>query len=104
MALLMQGRALADVIEEIGDPDVARVLTHLAGDSKRYEAEHAVRATRQILGKLRDREIEVQLRDLNGRLLTCAPGSEEFRHLTSKKVELQRERVELSATRGGPAP
>jgi DNA primase len=104
MALLMEGRPLADVIEEVGDPDVARVLTHLAGDSKRYEAEHAARATRQILGKLRDREIEVQLRDLNGQLAACAPGSEEFRHLTTKKVELQRERVELSATRGGPVP
>jgi DNA primase len=60
MALLLEGRTLAEVIEEIDDPDVSRVLTHLAGDAKRYEAEHAVRATRQILGKLLDREIEVQ--------------------------------------------
>jgi DNA primase len=104
MALLMEGRKLAEVIEEIDDPDVARVLTHLVGDSKRYEADQAERAARQILGKFRDREIEVELRDLNDKLASFAPGSEEFRHLTSKKVELQRERVELSATRGGPAP
>ncbi len=104
MGLLLDGRGLADVIEEVDDPELARVLRHLAGESKRYEADQIERAAGQILRGFRRREIELQLRDLNARLAGCDPGSEEFRHLTSKKVELWRERGELSVSRGGPTP
>ena len=102
MGLLLEGRPLAEVIEEVDDPEVARVLRHLAGESKRYEPDQVERAAGQILRGFRRREIEIQLRDLNAKLQGCDPASEEFRHLTSKKVELWRERGELSANRGGP--
>jgi DNA primase len=104
MALLLEGRLLPDVLEDVDDPELARVLRHLAGDAKRYEADQVERAAWQILRGFRRREIELQLRELNARLSAVDPASEEFRHLTEKKVELWRERGELSAHRGGPAP
>jgi DNA primase len=104
MGLFLMGRSLTDVIQEVDDPELARVLRHLAGEPKRYESEQIERATLQILQGFRRREIELQLRDLNAQLAGCDPSSEEFRHLTSKKVELWRERGDLSGSRGGATP
>ncbi|MCB9741155.1 MAG: DNA primase [Alphaproteobacteria bacterium] len=94
---LMEGKPLPTVLDETEDPDLQRVLRHVAAQEGFCAPEQAGPMTRQVLARLERRAIEGQLSDLRRRISDQGQSSDpgRLRALLSRKVELQRRLHEL---------
>jgi DNA primase len=89
-ALLMEGRELPEVLDSVGDPDLARVLRAAAAREGLYGAENAMNAACQILDKFEIRQIDTELTSLESEIATCASSND-----TSSYFSLVRDRQTL---------
>jgi DNA primase len=85
---LLDGMALASLLEELEDPDVVRVLQATAAKAELYAEDQAVEATRQVLDRLEVEELEGQLlrlkRELSATVYRDDPDA--FRALMTEKT------------------
>ncbi len=89
---LVDGMALASLLEELEDPDVVRVLRAVAAKAELYASDQAADATRQVLDRLEVEDLEGQLIRLKRALATTeySADPEAYRALMTEKTAATR--------------
>ncbi|MCB9762332.1 MAG: DNA primase [Alphaproteobacteria bacterium] len=89
---LLEGRPLPALLDEIDDPDVERVLRHVAAQEGFCEPEQAEAMTRQILARLERRALEGRLSALRQRIKDQerVGTPESLRALLAEQAQLQK--------------
>jgi hypothetical protein len=94
---LLGGTKLPEILAQLEDNDVVRVLQASAAKEGLYTQEQALRVARQILIKLRIRDTETQLLSLRRELSACEgdPDGTKYRVLLMRQAGLQRKLINL---------
>ena len=94
---LLGGTKLPEILAQLEDNDVVRVLQASAAKEGLYTQEQAPRVARQILIKLRIRDTETQLLSLRRELSACEgdPDGTKYRVLLMRQAGLQRKLINL---------
>jgi len=105
VVLLSQGASLPDVLEQVSDADLARVLRQAAAREGLYTPGQGAGATRQILVGMELRRLEDALARVGREIDACAPGTggSYFSDLFLQRQELQRKRKNYLAIHAGRA-
>lgn len=105
VSMLMAGDSLASVLEQIDDPDLARVLRVAAARPGLYTEDAAASAARQILVRLRVGRLRAERAEVDRLLSECDPGTEwsRFSQLLERKSRLNAtiDALQAEARRGG---
>lgn len=104
IGLLMQGRALPEVIDDVDDADLARVLHAAAARGELYTAEQAGSAMAEILGRMQLNRISAELAEVKRAIDTCTLADDRSRvlELYRRRQHLQKRRQTLLRTKRQP--
>lgn len=105
LVLLSQGMSLPEVLEQVTDDDLGRVLRQAAARTALYTPGQGAAATRQILVGMELRRLEDALARVGREIDACAPGvsGSYFSDLFLRRQELQRKRKTYLALHAGRA-
>lgn len=106
LARLLSGEALPSVLDQVEDPDLARVLRACAVRNRQvrdgkaeelYTDAQAALAAQQMLARLQLRELDERIARVQGELETCsfADDGSRYREVLVNKQDLVRQRQEL---------
>jgi len=95
--LLMEGKRVAELVSDLGDPDLERVLEVVSTRDVLYSKEEASQAASQILIKLRLKQIEESLAGVKQEMATCTASLDmsSFMQLATRQKDLQIEKRSL---------
>ena len=95
--LLMEGKRVAELVSDLGDPDLERVLEVVSTRDVLYSKEEASQAASQILIKLRLKQIEESLAEVKQEMATCTASLDmsSFMQLATRQKDLQIEKRSL---------
>lgn len=97
VALLATGQPLPEVLEQVGDPDLAHILRQAAAREGLYRAEQAAGAARQILSGMAVKRLDAEILELRRALDTCqgSDGRSNYLVLCRTLQDLQKQKRAL---------